>query len=65
MKLCVPDGFAAAIRDAVGAEYSATNGVVDIPDGLVHDGLYGLGFTCYSEPVAPVFQERNKFSSEA
>lgn len=45
MKLRVPDTFVGEVRDVDLLVYNIVDGVVDIPDDKVHDGLWGMGFT--------------------
>jgi len=45
MLLNVPADFDGAIMDAAGTICQPVNGVVDIPDGLLHAGLFARGLT--------------------
>lgn len=44
MKLIVPADFLGDVRDVNGTIYPVVKGIVDMPDALVHDGLWGYGF---------------------
>jgi hypothetical protein len=49
MKLIVPKDFSGAILDAQGTICQPVNGIVEIPDSLVHSALWGQGFIVLPE----------------
>lgn len=52
----VPAAFTGKITDADGTEYQKdASGNVTIPDGKVHDGVYGWGFS----QIVPTFSSKS------
>lgn len=45
MKLRAPEGYTGVIRDSDQLGYTAVDGIVEIPDDKIHDGLWAAGFS--------------------